>query len=170
MNSNISDKPLIKLRQGNLKDLPEMLVLFKETIISICKKDYNTDQLEAWKSGADNQERWLKVMKEQVVIIAEIDHKIVGFCTLDKINYIDLLFVHKDHQQLGIASMLYNQIEKKALKQSNFPLTADVSKTAKPFFERMGFRVVSEQTVPVKGIDLINYKMQKDLAHMIKNI
>lgn len=163
MNNNISDNHPTSIRQGNSEDLSTILTLFKDTITFVCKKNYNTDQLEAWKSGADNLERWKKVMKEQLVLVAEIDHKIVGFCTLDQKNYIDLLFVHKDHQNLGIASMLYNLIEKKALKQKNLPLTADVSKTAKPFFERMGFHVLSEQTVNVKGVDLINYKMQKNL-------
>ncbi|SIS79320.1 Acetyltransferase, GNAT family [Chryseobacterium ureilyticum] len=163
MSSNILDNQSVNIRPGNLQDLPEMLILFKETIISICKKDYNTDQLEAWKSGAYNLERWLKVMKEQIVLVAEMDHQIVGFCTLDQGHYIDLLFVHKDHQHLGIASLLYNLIEKEAIKQNNLSLTADVSKTAKPFFKRMGFHVISEQTVHVKGVDLINYKMQKNL-------
>ena len=163
MNNNISDNHPTSIRQGNPEDLPTILTLFKDTITFVCKKDYNTDQLEAWKSGADNLERWKKVMKEQLVLVAEMDHKIVGFCTLDQEHYIDLLFVHKDHQHLGIASLLYNLIEKEALKQNNLSLTADVSKTAKPFFERMGFHVLSEQTVNVKGVDLINYKMQKDL-------
>lgn len=154
---------MIRIRKGNLQDLPEMLLLFQDTITAICQRDYNTAQIEAWKSGAENKERWQNVMKEQYVFIAESENKIVGFCTLAQGNYIDLLFVHKDYQHQGIASQLYKFIEKEAIHQTQKVLTADVSKTAKSFFENMDFKVIQEQIVNVKGVDLINYKMEKRL-------
>jgi putative acetyltransferase len=40
-------------------------------------------------------------------------------------------------------------------------LTSDVSKTALPFFEKNGFKIVKEQVVYKKGVKLINYKMTK---------
>ncbi|AZA90727.1 putative acyltransferase [Chryseobacterium nakagawai] len=162
MKNSTSNNP-ITIRKSNQEDLSEMLLLFKDTITAVCKEDYNTDQLEAWKSGSENTKRWLNVMKEQYILIAESENKMVGFCTLDQGNYIDLLFVHKDYQHQGIASQLYHLIEEKALQQDQKLLTAEVSKTAKPFFERVNFKVILEQTVRVKGIDLINYKMEKYL-------
>ncbi|WP_347219593.1 GNAT family N-acetyltransferase [Chryseobacterium sp.] len=162
MNNNTSDSSIL-IREATQQDLPEMLLLFQNTITSVCKADYNNDQLEAWKSGAENKERWLNVIKDQYILIAESENKMVGFCTLDQGNYIDLLFVHRDYQHQGIASLLYRLIEKEALQQQQNFLTADVSKTAKLFFESMGFTIIREQIVNVKGTDLINYKMQKIL-------
>ncbi|MDN3691586.1 GNAT family N-acetyltransferase [Chryseobacterium tructae] len=161
MNNDISNS--LTIREGRKQDLPEMLLLFQDTITTVCKDDYTPYQLEAWKSGAENRERWLNVMKEQYILIAEIENKMVGFCTLDQGNYIDLLFVHKDYQHQGIASQLYQLIEKKALQQQQKFLTADVSKTAKYFFERLNFKVIQKQIVNVKGVDLTNYKMEKSL-------
>lgn len=163
MNSNTSDDPKIILREGSQYDLSEMIQLFQDTIMTVCKADYNTDQLNAWKSGAENRERWDSVIREQYIIIAEAENKIAGFCTLDQGNYIDLLFVHKDYQHQGIASQLYKPIEKEAFRQNQKFITANVSKTAKPFFESKGFKVIQEQTVTVKGIELTNYKMEKHL-------
>jgi putative acetyltransferase len=40
-------------------------------------------------------------------------------------------------------------------------LTVDASITAKPCFERHGFRVVEEQQVAVRGETFINYRMEK---------
>ncbi|PXW15291.1 putative acetyltransferase [Chryseobacterium sp. CBTAP 102] len=154
----------ITLRKGANDDLPEMLQLFRATIDEVGKKDYDIQQIEAWKSGAENEERWMKVIRDQYVLIAVTENQIVGFCTLDQGNYIDLLFVHKDHQSKGIASKLYHSIEKEALQHSEKKLTADVSKTARPFFEKVGFQIVQEQTVNVKGIALTNYKMVKTLS------
>lgn len=163
MNSNISNKHNIIIRKGNEADLPEMLQLFTATIDAVCRKDYTPQQLEAWKSGAENEERWRKVIRDQYVVIALNENKIAGFCTLDQGNYIDLLFVHKDEQQKGIASILYQEVENEALRQREKQLTAEVSKTARPFFKKIGFQVIQEQEVNVKGVTLTNYKMIKSL-------
>lgn len=161
MKNNISllkyDHQKRKLRRSDMK------LLFAETITYVCKDDYTNEQLAVWKSGVENEERWQKVMEDQLILVALHGDKTVGFCTLDQGNYIDLLFVHKDYQHQGIAQALYTQIEQKAIQQEESKLSADVSKTAKPFFEKMGFKVNAEQTVTVKGIDLINYKMSKSL-------
>ncbi len=163
MNNTTSDSLKINIRKGTHDDLPEMLELFTATIDEVCKKDYTFLQLEAWKSGAENGERWMNVMSSQYVLIAESGNQMVGFSTLDQGNYIDLFFVHKDYQQKGIASMLYAVIEKEALQHHKKSLTADVSRTARPFFEKMGFQVVQEQAVRIKGMTLTNYKMEKKL-------
>lgn len=151
------------IRKGNISDLPEMRSLFTETITAVCTKDYDTDQIDAWKSGAENEERWMQVIDKQFVIVAKVNGQMVGFCTLDRGNYIDLLFVHKDFQHQGIALKMYTFIEQEAILRKQKILTADVSKTAKPFFEKMGFKMIREQTVDVKGIGLTNYKMEKEL-------
>lgn len=39
----------------------------------------------------------------------------------------------------------------------------EASITARPFFERQGFRVVREQTVSRQGVSMINFVMEKDL-------
>ncbi|PIF47190.1 putative acetyltransferase [Chryseobacterium sp. 52] len=151
------------IRKGNLNDLTEMKRLFTDSITSVCKDDYNSSQINAWKSGAENEERWLLIMETQLVIIASIHGQIVGFCTLETGNYIDLLFVHKDFQRQGIALKMYIFMEQEATIRKEKILTADVSKTARPFFEKMGFRIITEQTINVKGVHLINYKMEKKL-------
>ncbi|MGG7436541.1 GNAT family N-acetyltransferase [Chryseobacterium arthrosphaerae] len=163
MSTGILNNASISIRKGSLNDLPAMQQLFADTIQVICKNDYNDLQRNAWSAGADNEERWMNVIKGQYVLIAEAENQLVGFSTLDQETYIDLLFVHKDHQHQGIASLLYAKMEEEALRHGQKQLTADVSKTARPFFEKSGFRILKEQTVNVKGIDLINYKMIKNL-------
>ncbi|MCT2562809.1 GNAT family N-acetyltransferase [Chryseobacterium herbae] len=151
------------IRKGTPGDLAEMRTLFTDTVTTVCQNDYSSDQINVWKSGAENDERWLGVIDSQLVIVAKINGQMAGFCTLDQGNYIDLLFVHKDFQNQGIARKMYIFIEQEATVRKEKTLAADVSKTAKPFFEKMGFKVIKEQTVNVKGIDLTNYKMEKEL-------
>lgn len=157
------NRPVFSIRKGNSSDLPEMQQLFAETITHICSKDYDNVQIEAWRLGAENEMRWQKVIENQYVLIAVSHGKIAGFISLDQGNYIDLLFVHKDFQNQGTAFQLYQWVEQEAVRQKQPFLTADVSKTAKPFFEKMGFHIIREQSVPVRGTKLTNYKMEKKL-------
>jgi putative acetyltransferase len=137
-----------------------------DTITEICKADYDIGQIEAWtfdtKNNA-NKQRWQTILTNQFVLIAQQDNKIVGFATLDNGNYIDLFYVHKDYQRQGIANKLYADIEIEAKRQQQKVLTADVSKTARPFFEKQQFEVVKEQVVTIKKVNLTNYKMSKRL-------
>jgi putative acetyltransferase len=43
-------------------------------------------------------------------------------------------------------------------------LVADVSITARSFFEHAGFRVVEPQTVERRGVRFQNYRMEKSLS------
>lgn len=107
-----------KVRQGQANDLADLQKLFVYTITKICKSDYNKQQIGVWASIVDNKQRWDEIMTKQFVLVAQQDNKIVGFATLDNGNYIDLLYVHKDHQRQGIADKLYAEIETEARRLS----------------------------------------------------
>lgn len=150
-----------------MNDLPELQALFVDTITAICSADYDHNQIEAWVSDTKtglNQQRWQDMMTWQLVLVAQQADKIVGFATLDNGRYIDFLFVHKEHQGRGIAQRLLHAIEAEAKGLRQTVLTADVSKTARPFFEKNDFKVLTEQMITKKGVSLSNYKMSKALG------
>jgi len=66
-------------KKAAISDLKEMQELYTETIKSVCKNDYNPDQIEAWISGVHNTDRWLEVVNTQFVLLAIIQNKITGF-------------------------------------------------------------------------------------------
>ncbi len=155
------------IRKGELRDLAELQKLFLETITEICKADYNEDQIDAWISDTknnENKQRWINILTKQFVLVAQIKNDIIGFITLENGNYIDLLYVHKNHQRKGIANSLYANIENEARQMNQLFLTSDVSKTARPFFEKVGFELIKEQIVVRKNVELTNYKMKKQLS------
>lgn len=149
-------------RKAKKSDLPEMQELFIQTIQSICKNDYNPEQINAWVSGAKNTQRWIDVIEKQFVLLAIIEEQIVGFGTLKDSNYIDFFFIHKDFQRQGIAQSILSKLELEVKNQHSKIITSDVSITAKSFFEKNGFFVKAEQKNILKGVEIINYKMQKN--------
>ncbi len=48
------------------------------------------------------------------------------------------------------------------LEETN--IMSDVSITARPFFEKHGFRIVKKQTVRIGDVELTNYKMEESLC------
>lgn len=152
-----------QIRIGALQDIPEMQSLFVNTIKYICNSDYSQEQIDVWISGVDDVQRWETIIKTQKVLIAHSEEKLLGYITLKDNHYIDLLYVHKDYQKNGIAFRLYSEVEKYANNLQIIELHSDVSITAKPFFEKLGFVVIAEEQVERKGILLTNYKMKKIL-------
>lgn len=150
-------------RNATISDLNEMQQLYIETIQSVCKKDYNEAQREAWISGVKNTERWIAVIETQYVLLAVIENKIAGFATLKDGDYIDFFYIHKDFQRQGIADKLLTKLELEAQKQHSKMITSDISITAKPFFEKKGFVTKAEQKNIHLDVELINYKMEKNL-------
>ncbi|OXA79990.1 putative acetyltransferase [Flavobacterium aquidurense] len=150
-------------RKATILDLVEMQEMYIETIKWVCKNDYTPLQIDAWVSGLNNTERWLKLIHEQYVLLATINDQIVGYGTLKNGNYIDFFCVHKDFQRQGIADKVFTELEHEAIKENSKTITADISITAKPFFEKKGFVVKAKQKNMRLGVELINYKMEKEL-------
>ncbi|WP_207421387.1 GNAT family N-acetyltransferase [Desertivirga brevis] len=148
-------------KRGTIEDMPLLQELYVDTIKDVCKNEYSEEQRLAWAKGVENNERWNRVFEEQFVILAMDNNLVAGFASLDKGVYIDMFYVHKDFQRQGVASFLYSIIEQQALAMGTKRLTADISKTAKPFFELKGFKIDTEQTFPIRGVMISNFRMSK---------
>ncbi|MHC2479502.1 GNAT superfamily N-acetyltransferase [Rhizobium leguminosarum] len=72
-----------------------------------------------------------------------------------------MMFVHPEFQGLGIASHLLSRVEGEALKLGFSRIYTEASRTARPFFERKGFRVITKQIVEKRGQGLENFLMEK---------
>ena len=140
-----------------------MQALFIDTIRAVCAKDYTEEQIEAWTASVSNIDRWEQKLASQNFLVARLKEKIVGYASLENNNYLDFLYVHKDHQRQGIADFLYRRIENEALSKKAPILLADVSKTARPFFEKKGFNIVKSQVNIMGGIEIVNFRMMKAL-------
>ena len=149
----------ITIRNATLNDLEELQKLFSETIITTCINDYTFNERKVWSNAAHKTEKWKKSLKEEFFIVAENKGVIVGFSSLKNQGYLNLMYIHKNHTRKGIASKLYKCIKAKSIEYGVEKLTADVSKTAKPFFTKLGFRVLKENKNIVENEVVVNYNM-----------
>ena len=151
----------IVLRKAKLADLEKILSLFVEAVRHICKKDYNAEQIDIWAAAIDNKAAWVKRIEQHYFLVAIIESEIVGFASLENGNYLDLLYVHKNHLRKGVANSLYQAMETASKEQGCTYLTTDVSITARPMLEQKGFSLLQENKNLIGGVEVINFKMQK---------
>lgn len=155
--------PPVTIRNGEPDDLTALQQLFVETVTAVCSGDYDAQQIGAWISGVNDQDRWSDMIASQYVLLAHREKEILGFASLDKGHHVDFLYVHKNYQGRGLARRLFTEIEREAIRQGHHVLTAEVSKTARPFFEKLGFELEQEQIVVRQEVLLTNFKMKKIL-------
>lgn len=144
----------------------EIIALFYDTVHSVNAADYSAEQLAAWAPETLRKElleRWGASLANNKTFVAWKDGTIVGFSDLAAEGKLDRLYVHKDYQRQGVANRLLKKIEQEACRQQVEELAADVSITAKPFFEHHGFSVIEPQIVKRFGVQLKNYRMSKML-------
>lgn len=149
------------IREYKSADISEMAELFYNTVHTVNKKDYTESQLNSWASGNINIEKLNNSFLANDTAILEYDNRIVGFGDMTCDGYLDHLFVHKDYQRKGIATMIVNHLEENAIKRGVVLFTTYASITARPFFENRGYTIVRENVVVIDGIEIPNFFMEK---------
>ncbi|EFM27349.1 MULTISPECIES: GNAT family N-acetyltransferase [Streptococcus] len=146
------------IREYQTSDCKEITELFYNTVHTVNANDYTKEQLSVWATGQVDLEKWNESLQEHFSVVVVDDEIIVGFGNIDNTGYLDRLFVHTDYQGKGIATAICNQLEQ-AVKGD---ITTHASITAKPFFEKRGYKIVKEQQIERQGIFLTNYVMIKE--------
>lgn len=148
----------MRIRSYQSSDIKEMAELFYNTVHTVNAEDYTGEQLDAWADGNPDLVKWDQSFQAHQTLIAEENDRIVGFGDIDRTGYLDRLYVHREYQRQGIATLLCDLLEE--LTEGNV-ITVHASITAKPFFDRRGYRTVKRQQVERRGILLTNYIMEK---------
>ena len=161
----------IKIRRAVPEDLNELRELYCNTVTHINSKDYDENQITAWlKPWRDANyvpgERggaFAEKLTSQHFFIAMIDDVIAGFGSVDDTGYLDFMYVSKDHQRMGVAKRLLDEIEDISRETGVTELNSIVSKTARGFFEKHGFNVIRQDTVEIRGATFVDNIMVKKL-------
>lgn len=105
--------------------------IFTSAIHEIASKDYTPEQCLAWSDREPNYEHWRKRCELKRPFVAVIDSEVAGFLEVGTCFSMNVLRVY-----------------------------VEASTTAKPLFEKLGFRVIRQNIVTIKGVELMNYSME----------
>lgn len=149
------------IRAYQPEDAPHIVRLFYETVHSVNRADYPPEQLAAWAPEVPDAREWHRRMAGRRTFVAEETGAVVGFAELGESGHLGMLYVRKDAGGMGVGGALYGAVEREVRGLGLRRIFTEASITARPFFERRGFRAVREQTVVVRGVGLTNFVMEK---------
>lgn len=144
-------------------DFPFIVTLVQQSIKEVAAAHYSPQQVQVW-ADRFSEQTLRERLNGQITLVAENGHELTGIASLGFNGVMDLLFVHKDYQRQGVASVLYQRLEAKARASELPAISAAVSLSARPFFEAQGFKVDKQQTVEINETTFTNYSMSKRLV------
>ncbi|MCA0988345.1 GNAT family N-acetyltransferase [Guptibacillus algicola] len=156
----------MEIRRFVERDIHAILDLFYETVHTVNKKDYSPEQLTAWASPLEREQRhleWLRTLRSHFTLVAEENNQVIGFIDLTAEGLLDRLYVHKDLQRQGVASALLDGILQHAKQLELSEIKTEASITAKPFFKKHGFREIKKQQIEKNGVILTNFLMYLEI-------
>ena len=141
---------MIEIRDYRASDSEALADIFQRAVREIARKDYSPVQVLAWAPDARDG-----------AAVAEYDGQVAGFTDLDGDGHIDMFYVNPDFQRRGVASAMLRFLAERGQSERRKRLFGEVSITARPVFERHGFKVLAYQTVETNGQSLGSYRMEK---------
>lgn len=147
----------MEIRAYRETDLMDIVKLFHDTVHKINIRDYSSEQVNAWATGTVDMDAWNRSLLQHHTFIATDGCDVLGFGDIDHSGYLDRLYVHHACQRQGIATALCHKLESSV---DTDKIIVHASITARPFFEKRGYKIIREQSVDRCGISLKNYVME----------
>ncbi|WP_066042094.1 GNAT family N-acetyltransferase [Herbiconiux solani] len=163
--ATVQDGPTVAVSAYAPADAPGTLDLFLAAVTETAAADYTAAEIDAW---ADRERRdlgrWDAAMRARGAFVAEIGAELAGFSDVGPEGYVDMMFVAPRFLRRGVARTLIAHGEALARGRGVSELSADVSITARLFFESQGFAVEAQQAPVRRGVTLTNFRMRKPLT------
>ena len=155
---------MFKIRKAFPEDVDVISRLFRKTIKTVNAHNYDPIQLKAWSAKYDDHGWWMERIRKDYFVVAEDQNRILGFCSVNPKGSLDLLYVHKDFQGNGVGRALMTEMDKYFSQLNVREIISEVSITAKPFFEKMGFNHTHRQVKNIDGVGIANFVMKKKIS------
>ncbi|MET0154697.1 MAG: GNAT family N-acetyltransferase [Rickettsiales bacterium] len=151
----------ITLRPFIPSDINAVNDVFTQAVRIRTAPHYSDEQRRAW--APDRHDKSARIAKclRCATRLAVIETRVVGFVSAEANGHIDMLYVRPEHTKKGVGGILLAWAEDYAAGEGAQRFFAEVSITARPFFEKKGFFAVKEQKVELNGVIFINYEMIK---------
>jgi putative acetyltransferase len=158
-----------EIRRAQHQDATLIIAAHRRSIRQLCSKDYNPEQIAVWSGRDFQEERWRSTMdKDHVWVIADQQDNIFGFGHLkfmenQTAEIAGLYFVPEVTGQ-GFGKKLAQIMFDECKKQNTGTIYLTGTKTARPFYQSVGFVQIGPQVdMALGGINIECFKMEKYL-------
>lgn len=134
--------------------------IFTAAIYEIASEVYSEEQCLAWSDREVDYDHWKNRCELKRPFVAIAGSEISGFLELDPNGYIDCAYINPKYRRQGIMTSLVRHAVDTCFALNINRVYVDASICAEPLFTKVGFKIIRENLVKIKGIELLNYKME----------
>lgn len=150
----------MRIRHYQPGDHFAIAAIFTAAVHEIGSRDYSPEQCLAWSGTKPDPDHWKMRCAVKMPFVAEVDGEIAGFIELDPDGHIDCAYIHPAFQRRGIMTRLVRHAVATAFSRGDPKVYVEASIGARPMFEKIGFMTLRENMVDIKGVKLVNYRME----------
>ena len=134
-------KEYFNIRDIELNDIEEALELVKNVFMEFDAPDYSQEGVDEFINQIIENKDFIKKIetREQIMIGAFHNNKIIGVLSISIRNHISLVFVDKKYHRIGIATKLFDEILSRSKLKNIDKIKLNSSPYARAFYEKIGF-------------------------------
>ncbi|MEM9683980.1 MAG: GNAT family N-acetyltransferase [Pseudomonadota bacterium] len=159
-----------RIRDYQPSDAEGLVEIFRRSVSEIGCRDYSDDQVRVWLMQGPTAKRLQDLSADGRVRLVAVDSSdtLLAFADLEADGHIDLLYCAPEAVGLGVASTLYDHLEKRAREQGMKRLYSEASEAARRFFLKKNFVVIHRRDMQIADVDIHNYAVEKLLLPAIE--
>ncbi|MEP1230974.1 MAG: GNAT family N-acetyltransferase [Litorimonas sp.] len=128
------------IREFIADDAPQIVSLFKRSVLELGSVFYSKTQVEAWAARGPTVESVVARNADGLVTLVSLNQtdEVVAYAELELNGHIDQVYALPDVAGTGVVSLLYDDIEKQAHRLGIEKLFTEASEGARRFFVKKG--------------------------------
>jgi putative acetyltransferase len=156
----------MRIRKYEPADAAHLNEVFCAAVRQTGRLAYSEQQVAVWAANAPDAAEYEERATDGRVLLVAVDDRDrpLAYADLEMDGHIDHLFCHPDAGRRGLASALYDELEKTALRLKIARLHVEASGLARPLFLRKGFTEIARRDFEMDGVPVYNYAMEKPLC------
>jgi putative acetyltransferase len=152
-----------ELRVYGSDDVEAIARVFTDSVHELARDHYDDTQRAAWAPRQIDLDEWRAKLASIQVLVADREGTLAGFIGYESDGHVVLLYTASHAARSGVASRLYERVERDWIAVGVKRAYAEVSLAARPFFESRGFVVEHEERVVRRGATFTRFAMAKAL-------
>ncbi len=153
------------IRPFEARDANGLSALYVRSVERLGPRHYTPQQVEAWASRRPSPERLQAMSADGRVMLVAVgaSAELLAFGDLEADGHIHFLYCAPEAAGKGVASALYDALERVAHEHGLPRLFAEASEAACRFFRKKGFVIGDRREFAIGGVPIHNYVVEKRL-------
>jgi putative acetyltransferase len=155
---------MITLRRFQPNDAEKLADVYRDAVRTIGSQAYDPPQIDAWVRSPEDIERFRTALSMGLTVIAEEAGEPIGFGQLSPPDHLALLYCVGRVSRRGLGSLIYDELEREAIRMGSTLIKLEASRISRAFFEKKGYHVFETEISVFLGVQFERFRMSKVIA------